>query len=283
MKKLSNVFNLTNLVKILVIFSIGFISRILIYHYLGINIFSEFTHGIYYFSVSSFLVYFDQLFSYQCSAPINVEPANIKSLSDYSKGSLLFQKDSTNSFTKRPNGSSKTGYVENKSYMRLRPSHNGKGDILLLPAIDFSSSNSSSRSSIKLPSAPKPSNLSTPSTMSPLFNSEISNSSSHTPRSIVNMSTNHSIKNDNSTKLENMQTNRVSNPRNLDYSSVKRQIMQDIQIKIKEAEIIKEAETIREVKSANKVEFAKEVKTIGKAEVIKENKSPCKRILSASK
>jgi hypothetical protein len=153
MQKLENIFSLTNIIKILVIFSVGFISRIIVYHYLDDSIYI-----LYYFGISSILVYFDQFFSYQYNGPLNVEPANIKSFTDYSKGSLLFQKDSANS-----------------------------------------------------------------------------------------------------SKLVNMQTNRVSNPRDLDYSSVKRQIMQDVQTKIKEAEIVKGAETVREAKPVNKVHFAKEI------------------------
>ena len=100
MKKLGNVFNLTNIIKILVIFLIGFITRILIYHYLDINVFSEYTNSIsilYYFGLSSFSVYFDQIFSYQCNAPIISEFTNnnIKYFNNNSESSLLFTKDST--------------------------------------------------------------------------------------------------------------------------------------------------------------------------------------------
>jgi hypothetical protein len=100
MKKLGNVFNLTNITKILVIFLVGFISRILLYHYLGVNVFSDYTNNIsilYYFGLSSFLVYFDQFFSYQYNVPINVESTNniIKRFNENSEGSLLFNKDST--------------------------------------------------------------------------------------------------------------------------------------------------------------------------------------------
>ena len=100
MKKLTNVFNSINIIKILVIFSVGFISRIFIYHYLDINVFLDYTHSIsilYYIGISSFSVYFDQLFSYQYSVPIKVEPSNniIKCFDDNSKSSLLFNKDST--------------------------------------------------------------------------------------------------------------------------------------------------------------------------------------------
>jgi hypothetical protein len=100
MKKLGNIFNSTNIIKILVIFLIGFIFRIIIYHYLGINVFLDYTHSIsilYYLGISSFSVYFDQLFSFQDVIPINIEPTNnnIKSFDNNLKSSLLFNKDST--------------------------------------------------------------------------------------------------------------------------------------------------------------------------------------------
>jgi len=100
MKKITNIINLTNIIKILIIFSVGFISRIAIYHYLDINVFLEYTNNIsilYYFSLSTFSVYFDQLFSYQYSASINLEPINnkIKFFNNNSEGSILFTKDST--------------------------------------------------------------------------------------------------------------------------------------------------------------------------------------------
>lgn len=100
MKKLGNIFNSTNIIKILIIFLIGFASRIIIYHYLDINVFSDYTHSIsilYYLGISSLSVYFDQLFSFQYSVLINVEPTNNinKSFDDNLKSSLLFNKDST--------------------------------------------------------------------------------------------------------------------------------------------------------------------------------------------
>jgi hypothetical protein len=100
MKKITNLFNLNNIIKILIIFSVGFISRIIIYHYLDINVFSEYTNNIsilYYFGLSTFSVYFDQLFSYQYSSPINVEPINnkIKFFNNNSEGSIILTKDST--------------------------------------------------------------------------------------------------------------------------------------------------------------------------------------------
>lgn len=100
MRKITNVFNLTNIIKILVIFSVGFISRIIIYHYLDINVFSEYTNNIsilYYFSLSTFSVYFDQLFSFQYCVPTNLELTNnkIKFFNNNSKDSILFTKDST--------------------------------------------------------------------------------------------------------------------------------------------------------------------------------------------
>jgi hypothetical protein len=100
MKKLGNIFNSTNIIKILIIFLIGFASRIIIYHYLDVNVFSDYTHSIsilYYLGISSLSVYFDQLFSFQYSALINIEPTNNinKSFDDNLKSSLLFNKDST--------------------------------------------------------------------------------------------------------------------------------------------------------------------------------------------
>ena len=100
MLKITNAFNLRNIIKILIIFLIGFISRIIIYHYSGINVFLDYTHSIsvlYYLTISSFSVYFDQLFSFQYSIPINVEPTNniTKSFNNNLNNSLLFNKDST--------------------------------------------------------------------------------------------------------------------------------------------------------------------------------------------
>jgi hypothetical protein len=100
MKKLGNIFNLANIIKILIIFLIGFSSRIIIYHYLDINVFSDYTNSIsilYYLGISSLSVYFDQLFSFQHSVLINVESTNNinKSLDDNLNSLLLFNKDST--------------------------------------------------------------------------------------------------------------------------------------------------------------------------------------------
>jgi hypothetical protein len=266
MKLLKYIFNSTNITKILVIFSVGFISIILIYYYLGVNTPSDYINSIsilYYSGLSSLLIYFDQIFSYQYNGPINIKSTNIKLFDNYSKGSLLFQKDSINS-SKQFTKSSKVKFVEKESssYMYMRPSYDKKGNMILIPATDFSGNNSKSHSSIKLPSAPKPSNLSTPSTISPLFNSEISNSSSHKPDNIRNVSTNHNI-NNNSTMPANKRTSLVSNPRDIDYSSIKRRIIEDVKTKIKEAETTKETKITKKVKL--------------------EQITPCKRMLSASK
>lgn len=97
MKKIINIFNLNNIIKILVIFLIGLISRFIIYHYLGINVFSDFIHSIsilYYLSMSSFSVYLDQLFSFQYSTLTNVEPAN-NIIKSYDNNSLLLNKESS--------------------------------------------------------------------------------------------------------------------------------------------------------------------------------------------
>jgi hypothetical protein len=108
MKKITNASNLSNIIKILILFFIGFISRIIIYHYSGINVFSDYTHSIsvlYYISIYSFSVYFDQLFSFQYSIPINVEPTNniTKFFNDNFKNSLLFNKDSTSKLSLHQN------------------------------------------------------------------------------------------------------------------------------------------------------------------------------------
>jgi hypothetical protein len=111
MKLLNNIFNSTNLIKILVIFSVGFITRILIYHYLGTNVFSDYTDYIsilYYFGMSSFSVYFDQLFNFQFSIPTNVESTNIKSFDDLSKTTnLSFTKDHNKNFSSSQHNTSK--------------------------------------------------------------------------------------------------------------------------------------------------------------------------------
>jgi hypothetical protein len=247
MKLLKYIFNSTNITKILVIFSVGFIYRILIYYYVGVNTPSDYINSIsilYYSGLSSLLIYFDQIFSYQYNGPINIKSTNIKLFDNYSKDSLLFQKDYTNT-SKQYTGSSKVKLAEKEfpSYMRLRPSYDKKGKILLILAIDFSGRNTSSRSSIELPSAPKPSNLPT----------DISNSSSHKPHSIRNVYTSHNTKHGNSTMLADKRTNRlhdyvkkhISNPRDIDYSSIKRNIIEDVRTKLREAEAIKKAEIVK--------------------------------------
>ena len=106
MKKLGNVFNLTNIIKILVIFLVGFISRIIINNYFGINVFLDYTSYIsilYYFSLSSFSVYFDQVFSFHLTAPTNVEFINVKYFNNNSNiGNLLFSNDCNNPISQSP-------------------------------------------------------------------------------------------------------------------------------------------------------------------------------------
>lgn len=106
MKQLGNVFNSTNITKILVIFTVGLVFRILIYHYLGINVFSEYTSSIsilYYFSLSSISVCFDQLFSFHLATPTNIEFFNVKHFNnDYKTGNLLFTKDHNNPSSQSP-------------------------------------------------------------------------------------------------------------------------------------------------------------------------------------
>lgn len=182
MKKLNNLFNSTNIIKVLVIFSVGFIYRIIIYHYLGVNVFLEYANSIsilYYFGLFSFSVYFDQLFSYQFSVPTDMD-YTFKSLSnDYKTTNLLFTKHHKSNYslqspTGNSSGHSKTSrkYVTtNDRYIYLRPAVNGKGDIVLVPGLSLGKH--SSESVLNMPSVPKPSNLSSPSTMSPLFTSPL--------------------------------------------------------------------------------------------------------------
>jgi hypothetical protein len=96
---IKNIINISSIVKVLFIFLIGLVSRILIYHYLGVNVFSEYTSCIsilYYFGMSSFSVYYDQLFSFHLASP-NVEFFDIKQFNiDYKTGNLLLTKDHNN-------------------------------------------------------------------------------------------------------------------------------------------------------------------------------------------
>ena len=90
-------FNKSILVKVLFIFLIGFISRIIINNYFDVNVFLDYTNYIsiiYYFGLSSFSIYFDQLFSFHLATPTYVEFFNVKHFNnDYKTGNLLFAKD----------------------------------------------------------------------------------------------------------------------------------------------------------------------------------------------
>lgn len=196
MKKLFSINIKTFILKVFLIFFIGFAYRIIIHHYLDVNVFLDYTNNIsilYYFSLFSLTVYLDQLFSFQYNVPTNVESNNIiKSFNNDPKTfNLLFTKDHNNSSssqysTDHSSRHSKAGrkhFTTNEKYAYLRPAVNNKGDILLVPGLDIGkhSSNSffsrdNSDSIPNMPPKPKPSNLSTPSTMSPLFpNSQQSN------------------------------------------------------------------------------------------------------------
>jgi hypothetical protein len=196
MKKLFSIYIKTFILKVFLIFFIGFTYRIIIHHCLDINVFSDYTNNIsilYYFSLFSLTVYIDQFFSYQYSIPTNVESNNIiKSFNNDPKTfNLVFTKDHNNSSssqysTDHSSKHSKAGrkhFTTNEKHVYLRPTVNGKGDILLVPGLDIGKHSSNSFSSrdnsgyvSNIPPKPKPSNLSTPSTMSPLFpNSQQSN------------------------------------------------------------------------------------------------------------
>jgi hypothetical protein len=196
MKKLFSINIKTFLLKVLVIFFIGFVYRILIHYCLGINVFLDYTNNIsilYYLSLFSLTVYLDQLFSFQYCVPTNVESNNIiKTFNNDPKTfNLLFTKNHNNSSssqysTDHSSRHSKAGrkhFISNENYTYLRPAVNEKGNIILVPGLNLGKHSSNSLSSKdnsdfipNMPSKPKPSNLSTPSTMSPLFpNSQKSN------------------------------------------------------------------------------------------------------------
>jgi hypothetical protein len=99
-------FNKSNLVKVLFIFFIGFVSRIIISNYFDVNVFLDYTNYIsilYYFSLSSLSVYFDQLFSFHLSTPTNAEFINVKYLNNDSKtGNLFFSNNDNSTTTQSP-------------------------------------------------------------------------------------------------------------------------------------------------------------------------------------
>jgi hypothetical protein len=189
MKKLFSINIKTFLLKVFVIFFIGFAYRILIHHCLGVNVFLDYTNNIsilYYFSLFSLTIYLDQLFSFQFCVLTNVESNNIiKSFNNDPKTfNLLFTKDHNNSSssqysTDHSSRHSKAGrkhFTTNEKYSYLRPAVNNKGDMILVPGLDigkhssnYLASRDNSDSIPNMPPKPKPSNLSTPSTMSPLF------------------------------------------------------------------------------------------------------------------
>jgi hypothetical protein len=259
MKKITNVFSInikTFLLKVFLIFLIGFVNRIIIHHCLDINVFLDYTNNIsilYYFSLFSLIVYIDQFFSFQFCVPINVESNNIiKSFNNDPKTlDLLFTKDHNNSSSsqyltdhssRHSKGSSKH-FTTNKKYAFFRPAVNGKGDIILVPGLDIGkhSSNSltsknNSDSMPNMPPKPKLSNLSTPSTMSPLFpDSQKSNtfiesyhSRSHLPPSVkvpadIDLGKKH--------KRDTLDT--------ADLADRRRRIIESVQFKIKEFNLSK--------------------------------------------
>jgi len=81
MKKVFSINIKTFLLKVLVIFFIGFTCRILIYHCLGINVLLDYTNYIsllYYSSLLSLTIYIDQLFSFQYNIPTDIDNIYIK-------------------------------------------------------------------------------------------------------------------------------------------------------------------------------------------------------------
>ena len=196
MKKLFSINIKTFLLKVFLIFFIGLAYRIIIHHYLGVNVFLDYTNNIsilYYLGLSTLTIYIDQLFSFQYCVPTNVESNNIiKSFNNDPKTfNLLFAKDHKNSsssqystdHSSRHSKGNRKHFTTNEKYAYLRPAVNNKGDMILVPGLDIGkhssnsfSSKDNSNSMPNMPPKPKPSNLSTPSTMSPLFpNSQQSN------------------------------------------------------------------------------------------------------------
>jgi hypothetical protein len=177
MKKPFSINIKTFLLKVLVIFFIGFASRILIHHCLGVNILLEYTNYIsilYYLSLLSLTVYIDQIFSFHLYIPVD-SFNNIAYFNNDSKiTNFLFTKDYKNGYlspssTDHSSGHSKTKSTKLYNYVDFRPVViNGKGNVFLVPGLILDE-NPSSNSVPDIPPKPKPSNLSTPSTMTGLF------------------------------------------------------------------------------------------------------------------
>jgi hypothetical protein len=187
--------------------------------------------------------------------PINFESNDIiKSFNNDPKTfNLLFTKDHNNSSssqysTDHSSRHSKGGskhFTTNKKYAYLRPAVNGKGDILLVPGLDIGK-HSSNYLSLKdnsdyvpnMPPKPKPSNLSTPSTMSPLFpNTQQSNTfiESYPSRSPLpfNMSRESKVSADLGKK------HRRDTLDTADLADRRRRIIESVQFKIKELNLSK--------------------------------------------
>jgi hypothetical protein len=212
------------------------------------------------------LVYFDQLFSYQYSVPTNID-YNIKFFnnSNSKTANLLFNKYHNNgsyssSSTDHSSGHSKSSrkYVTtNGRYTYLRPAVNGKGDLLLVPGLDLGKHSSNSISNV--PPAPKPSNLSTPSTMSPLFPSSVKSdpfNESYPSRSSISFNLSyesqgytipHSIHTKSTGDIPVLSDNDLrkkhSSRRNTfntaDFADRRKRIIESVQFKIKESNMTK--------------------------------------------
>lgn len=102
------IFKRTNLIKVLILFSVGFIFRIIIYQYFDVNVFLDYTSSIsilYYISLSSLSVYLDELFSFNYIISNNIKSINIKTFNDLKTSNLSFTKDfSTNTLSNQYQG-----------------------------------------------------------------------------------------------------------------------------------------------------------------------------------
>src|SRR5271169_5109445 len=97
----------SNLIKVLFIFFTAFVFRIIINHYFDVNVFTDYTSYIsilYYFSISSLSVYFNQLFSFHLVTYTNVNNINniIPFNKDYKTTNLLFTNNHNNSTSQFP-------------------------------------------------------------------------------------------------------------------------------------------------------------------------------------
>lgn len=259
MKKVFSINIKTFLLKVLFLFFIGFAYRIIIHHCLGVNVFLDYTNNIsilYYFSLFSLTVYLDQLFSYHYSVLTDIESNNIIKFfnNDPKTFNLLFTKDHNNSSSSqystdnssRHNKAGCKHLTTNEKYVYLRPTVNDKGDVFLVPGLDIGKHSSNSLSSrdnsdyiSNMPPKPKPSNLSTPSTMSPLFPNKQENNTyigyTTTKGSVIHSEPTVKV----SADIDLGKKHRRNTLDSTDLAYRRRRIIESVQFKIKELNLSK--------------------------------------------